>query len=699
MSENLNEAVNVIVEDANVITVPIDATLTRTNEAADAAAVGAALALKADASQIVGVSVNGETADAQGRILIDGSKIPVNGTGNTTLAAAVEEVSARTGEDIPISSEAGAMSIGQALEEAEGRTAADIPMTAEEGAPSIGAKIGAMDTVATANSTAIQALQGKAGDTIPLKTGGTETIAEAVENTVRSVNGDGPDAEGNVQVTHTMTADNLTSAQSQTITGSFVRRPSGGATSVGDGYAWLTLLRGNRTHVGYVPESLEMAVTPAPREEGETPITATIDREAFIEAVGAESGTYTMVYTVSWSTDPEEYGVTVTGEPESGDMIVITYTAENRGTIIQSDPQTFVSTGYNLYNHDLGYAIGLKYSTEYGFRVGGTYTAVKFSTTLSGTKQTLLPVDGAFDIPSSGYIWIEGGNATDTEVYMTWGDWQLGRSGSWEPYTEDVIDGSEIMDDYFPYGLMQVANVADEINFNTGLAVSRVERLAYSEENLAQAKASGRAYECDTDYIYLERAAEESHEFSLSGEYEVCDHGIEFFTDTQAAVYAVTLYGNNLKNKLERDVVTISAQTMGSDQKAQVRTNIGAASAADVAALNNNLQKKAWTLLKEQTTNARTYDQTVTIDGKFSDYNELKFVILAVSNSRVIASTDIPCAVFIGGGTYCCGSDILGITAFYNAVFIYTTDTTVEIATNLPQNTPNSTIKCRIYGR
>ena len=40
------------------------------------------------------------------------------------------------------------------------------------------------------------------------------------------------------------------------------------------------------------------------------------------------------------------------------------------------------------------------------------------------------------------------------------------------------------------------------------------------------------------------------------------------------------LYGANLKDKLRRDVVTISEQTLTGGQKKQIRTNIGAASVA-----------------------------------------------------------------------------------------------------------------------
>ena len=46
------------------------------------------------------------------------------------------------------------------------------------------------------------------------------------------------------------------------------------------------------------------------------------------------------------------------------------------------------------------------------------------------------------------------------------------------------------------------------------------------------------------------------------------------FTNTEEKVLANSIYGNNLKNKLERDVLTISQQTLNTSEQAQVRTNI-----------------------------------------------------------------------------------------------------------------------------
>ena len=301
-----------------------------------------------------------------------------------------------------------------------------------------------------------------------------------------------------------------------------------------------------------------MTVTPVEREPGEDTITATIDADTFKEEV-TSSSTITLTYTTNWSESPATYGITVTGTPKNGDVITVVYVKENRGTITQSTPTKYIATGWNLYNHTEGYARAIHYSDSYGFCIEGTYTAVKFSTTLEGTKSTITPVDGYFNIANNGYIWVEGGNSTDTEVYMTWSDWiDTTDHPSYQAYTEHEINLTTIMNTYFSHGLMRVGDVRDEIDLNVGLAISNVERLSYSAENLATAQASGRVYECDTNYIYLARASAVTSEITLDGEYTANDHGIEYFTDSTVPVYAIVLYGNNMKNKLERDVLTKS---------------------------------------------------------------------------------------------------------------------------------------------
>jgi len=599
MAPDLNEEVEVVVQDADVITVPIDDTLSNSGEAADAKAVGDALALKADRSELsAAITVNGQGADSQGVIIVTGADTKMSSTDNTTVKAAIEAVDGKTAADILMSTSAGAKTIAQEIADNEDKTAEDILM-APGSQVTVAGKIGAVENVGTANSQAIYNLQNQTGMDIPVSADDSTKISVALAARVKTINGEGPDASGNVQVMHALTADNLTSDSSQTITGEYVRRTSGGTAPIQTGNAWLSVIRGNRTHVGYVPESLNMTVNAAPREQGQTPITATIDRDTFVAAVSG-STTISLTYTTDWSANPATYGVTVTGEPISGDQITIVYTAENRGTIIQSDPETFISTGWNLYNHTVGYAIGLKYAETAQFRIGGNYTAVKFSSTIDGARTTITPSDGLFTISANGYIWVEGGDATTTYVFMTWTDWVLAEDApTFEAYTEDEIDMSDLFDAEepdapFKYGLLRVADVRDEINFNTNIATSKVQRLAYSAENLAAAEASGLEYEYDTNYIYLERATPVEYDlddYGLSGAYTVNDHGLEYFTGTSIAVYAIQIYGNNLKNKLENDVLTKSGDLVN-----DLTTNDAtkALSAAQGYALNSKITNKTY---------------------------------------------------------------------------------------------------------
>lgn len=368
-----------------------------------------------------------------------------------------------------------------------------------------------------------------------------------------------------------------------------------------------------------------MTVDAVPRQAPES-IAAVIDDSVFVAYV-QQSGTTTLTYGTGWSADPALYGITVTGTPIAGDVITVVYVKEVRGTIIQSTPETFVSTGWNLYNHTAGYARVIKYSTEYNFKISGTYTALEFASTPSGTRTTITPVSGAFSIPSDGYIIVTGGNATTTAIWMTWSDWGSGynwdgsQQGDFAPYSETIIDFGTFMATNFPYGLMQVGTAQDEINFNIGIATSKVLRMAYNDTNLATAKASGRQYEYDENYIYLERETPVTYSIDVDGDYAAFDHGMEYFTGTAQAVYAQTLYGQNLKNKLERDVLTISQQTLTSAQKSQVQNNVGlvptestsintsgyVADARVIKTLNSNLDTRRTTILTSSNVTSDTF--------------------------------------------------------------------------------------------
>jgi hypothetical protein len=356
-----------------------------------------------------------------------------------------------------------------------------------------------------------------------------------------------------------------------------------------------------------------MTVTNAEREEGVEGISATIDRDTFVEAVSA-SGTITLTYTTDWSADPATYGVTVTGTPISGDVITIVYVKENRGLITTANPTSFVSTGWNLYNHSVGYARVVNYSEEFGFMIDGTYTGLKFSETLNGEQTTITPVDGYFTVPADGYVFVTGGNSTDTMIWMTWSDWtEEPNGGVFAAYSQTSIDLTGVMTN-FPDGLMRIGNAYDEINLNTLRAYSRIQKLEYTEENLENVIALGLPYDTDTNYIYAVRQAAVAYTISIDGEYSVSDHGMEIYLGTSIPVYSTSLYGNDLKGKLRRDVLTISQQTLSAAQKTQVQDNIGVTE--QVAALNSKISKMPSVDLEDCSTLSTLFSLLRTGDNK-----------------------------------------------------------------------------------
>ena len=97
--EELNDDIVEEIDDATVVTVPIDDTLSISGEAADAKAVGAALAEKADRSELqTQVKVNGQSADAQGLIILLASHIPMDASATPTyVSGEIAGLKAKTG--------------------------------------------------------------------------------------------------------------------------------------------------------------------------------------------------------------------------------------------------------------------------------------------------------------------------------------------------------------------------------------------------------------------------------------------------------------------------------------------------------------------------------------------------------------------------------------------------------------------------
>ena len=449
---------------------------------------------------------------------------------------------------------------------------------------------------------------------------------------IKTINGESADPDtGNYNINEVPYARQLITEDMQRANGDVLIRSTGGGAPITSGNYKMVSLQGKIVHEGYVQEYLSWNIV----STSDTPITATIDRDTWVGVYDHTNPSIEFIYSSgSWSLDSTTvtlatYGITVTGTPTANDKIVVTYVKEERGTIYVPKFTKFVSTGWNLYDHDKGYARVPKYSSTYGF-MAGEYSALQFSTTEDGEKSNLYPDStGHFTIPSDGYVWVVGGNGTSTYVLMTWSDWTDGYPGGWSAYTENEVDLSYVMQ-RFPNGLLRVEDTYDEVLFSypegggnpTATAYSRIGRMAYSEENLETAESNyttyGLPYEYDTNFIYYVKQSPTSYtDIAVTGTFTADDHGMEFLymsanEEVDAPIYAIIDYPQNLVSKLRMDVATLSEQTLADTQKAQVRTNIGAASQTEVSGLGYYFPDYSRILDPEGSTANKTLNYTAT---------------------------------------------------------------------------------------
>ena len=106
-------------------------------------------------------------------------------------------------------------------------------------------------------------------------------------------------------------------------------------------------------------------------------------------------------------------------------------------------------------------------------------------------------------------------------------------------------------------------------------------------------------------------------------------------------------------------------------------------------------QSTAWVRLANETvTSGNNFDKTVSISS-IASYKELLFT-LQTSTGRTMASVVVPIEQFRDGAAYLVGAQAVGGTiTFKTAVFVYISNTSVEIATN--NNT--EAYKLRMFAR
>ena len=276
-----------------------------------------------------------------------------------------------------------------------------------------------------------------------------------------------------------------------------------------------------------------------------------------------------------------------------GDTITITSTGESIGTFTTINPTQFKAVGFNAYNNTAGAA---KLLGGYQYRIVGTYTSVSYLE-LDGTTAETITIDenGFFTPENDGILTVVGGNATDTMVYMPWT--YGSETFDYEAYSESTItiptedkDGNKLRNDstvlgYIPAVIKNGEVIAqDIINLQEKKYIANVEYISYSAANLATVQALPNVkyiYDENTIIYVSDNTKPQVIELAntVTNSYIANDFGTEEFVgiayNSTIGVPCQNEYGDNLKDRLRSDVLTISAQELTTEQQTQVKQNLG----------------------------------------------------------------------------------------------------------------------------
>lgn len=308
----------------------------------------------------------------------------------------------------------------------------------------------------------------------------------------------------------------------------------------------------------------------------------------------------------------------------------ISYTAPQQGTLHIATPTKFISTGFNQFDKNstnTAQSGVVSNATISGGRIvsnSGTYVCyckavggdhgyiaesiggyinvtggMGWCASIPAVGSTVVTVSDAqddsvtttsadFTYALDGYMLVVVNNTSDL---MMWCEWSGDVNGQ-EEYTAYVapseitiptvgyIDSTSYTLPTATYGIPRLGTVYDTINFEASTYIKRIERLAYSASNLAMVRAMDPVpvYDYDSTNIFYVLPTPITYTFEGDGGvYQADDHGTEEFVGTTIPVVAELLYGQNLRDKLRTDVLTISQQNpaLTTNQMEQVMENLG----------------------------------------------------------------------------------------------------------------------------
>ena len=354
----------------------------------------------------------------------------------------------------------------------------------------------------------------------------------------------------------------------------------------------------------------------------------------------SESGTYEFTYNEeasSWTFGFENitlstYGISVTGTPDNEDKVVVTYvvgtpnsvitivyTAPERGVISCATPTAFSATGFNQFDSatmyienatisegtitsgsnyiaycrakggvDNGY---VAYSeNEYIENIGWVEELPDIGSTVVTTNTSVTSVLASVVFADDGYVVVEVTDMSDLCVHPKWsGSADTDYAAYVEPSviefpTEDLEENDLPLK---TYGMPRIGAVADKLDLDAGTYVQKIGRLANTPANMSVVISYNTDYDYDDDYIYYVLPTSTTYYINISPDYIVNDWGTEEFIGTDVEVAAQLLYGQNLRDKLRTDVLTISSQDLNSTQILQIYDNLHMASRVNRNLINN----------------------------------------------------------------------------------------------------------------
>ena len=363
----------------------------------------------------------------------------------------------------------------------------------------------------------------------------------------------------------------------------------------------------------------------------------TIVPSTFISQFSA-SGEYVFAYTIdgetglgSWTYDNttislSSYGIEETSTSlAEGDIIIVTYqagtpnsqvtvtyTAPEQGTISIPKPTKFVATGLNQFDKNSMVIANASISNNqiqqqqgsyigYCKAVGGVtngYVAYSSSGTISNIAYcSVLPSIGVSvstasasvsntlaSIPfnNNGYVVVALSSTSDLCIHPRWSG--AGDTQPYEEYMESEIalPTVDISGNPIPlgtYGIAAVGAISDRINLDNRTYIQKIGRLSNTTSNMSYVAGLNTAYDYDGSWIYYvlpeQNITTYSLPSSLNPDYTVNDWGTEEFVGTSISLGAYNLYGQNLRDKLRTDVLTISEQDLNNNQKGQIWNNLG----------------------------------------------------------------------------------------------------------------------------